>query len=210
MTYTNSCCFRTLAGIAGRIVYGIFDITILDKINDFFHCHHCTVILRFLCGCAKMWQCDYVINSGNLCIWEICYILSNLSACKCLDHIIIIYKNISCKVQDLHAILHHGKCILIDHAFRRIKRRYMYSNVITLFINIFYILDVFYMAGKSPCCIDRHIWIITIYFHAKTETDVRYLGADCTKTDDAELLTHDLAAGIVFFLLLNCLCDILV
>ena len=168
MTYTNSCCFRTLAGIAGRIVYGIFDITILDKINDFFHCHHCTVILRFLCGCAKMWQCDYVINSGNLCIWEICYVLSNLSACKCLDHIIIIYKNISCKVQDLHAILHHGKCILIDHALRRIKRRYMYSNVITLFINIFYILDVFYMAGKSPCCIDRHIVLVIstviIYF----------------------------------------------
>ena len=79
----------------------------------------------------------------------------------------------------------------------------MNGDIIALAVDFIQALAVLDGSGQVPCCINRKIWVITIYFHSKTACCIGNHGSDCSKTDDTKLFTTDLAACELFFLLLG-------
>ena len=86
----------------------------------------------------------------------------------------------------------------------------MDSDVIAGAVDIFHVLDVMNVAGQVPCCIDRNVWIVSVYFHTKMGGCICHKLADGTKADDTEFLSADLTAGKFLFLFFCCLCDVAV
>ena len=84
--------------IAGREIHGIADVSIFQIIRQLFNSHHCTVILRLLCGCSQMRRQDHTIHIGCFGIGEVAYIAGHLTGCQRLCHIVIIYQCVSGKV----------------------------------------------------------------------------------------------------------------
>ena len=84
----------------------------------------------------------------------------------------------------------------------------MDGDVITLGINLIQALDMFDGAGKIPCSINRNVWVISVYFHSKCRSSVCHHCSDGTKTDDTQLLAHDLASCKLLLLLLSKFIDV--
>ena len=84
----------------------------------------------------------------------------------------------------------------------------MNGDVIALAVDLVQALAVFDGSRKVPCCIDGKIWVITIHFHSKTACCVCNHGSNGTKTDDTQLLAHDLASCKLFFLFLSKFIDV--
>ena len=85
----------------------------------------------------------------------------------------------------------------------------MNGDVIALAVDLIQALAVLDGSGQVPCRINRKIWVIAIYFHAKTACCVCHHGSNGSKTDDTKLFAADLASCELFFLLLGKLADVL-
>ena len=74
-------------------------------------------------------------------------------------------------------------------------------------IKIGYMLDI---PAKAPCSIYGNIRVISVYFHSHMLSSISYSDTDCTKSDNTQLLAHDLSSGEILLLLLRCLGNILI
>ena len=54
-------------------------------------------------------------------------------------------------------------------------------------------------SGKSPCRIYRHIWIVSIYIHAKMCCSICHKHTDCSKTDNSKFLSLQFLSSKCFF-----------
>ena len=160
------------------------DISILQEIPDLCYRHLCTVIFRFFCGSSKMRDHDCSVYTFDLLCRKICDITMYFSRFKCLNDILLIYKDISCKVQDHDAIFHQTHGFFIDHALCIFQCRNMNRDIITLFINLIGSLRMMDISWKSPCCVDGDIWVVAVNFHSQMGSCVCNLSTDGAKSDD--------------------------
>jgi hypothetical protein len=79
MENCNSSGLTAYAHIAGRIIYAVANIAVLQIIHQFFHSHLRTVILGFLGACAQMRDHDTAGLSCCRRIREIRYITGYLA-----------------------------------------------------------------------------------------------------------------------------------
>ena len=131
---TSNCYAGT--HITVREVYGIFDITILKEITNLLHSHNCTVLLRFLCGCSKMRSYQNALMTCNCMVGKVCYILFHLAAVQRLNQRILVNQKVTGKVQKYNTVFHLIKSLFVDHLLCGIQKRYMYSDIIALAVNL--------------------------------------------------------------------------
>ena len=165
------------------------DITVFQIIHHFFHCHLCTVVFRFFRRCSEMWNYNRPFYTCNLRCREICNIMLYFTGNKCIYHCFGIHQHISCKVQNDHTFLHKAQGIFSDHSLCAVKCRHVNGNVITVFIDFIYICCMVDTSGKSPCRINRHIWIVSIYIHAQMCCGIRHKHTDCSQADNSKFLS---------------------
>ena len=156
-----------------------------------------------------MWGYQNALASCNCLVGKVCYIFFNLTTLNSLDQCLLINKKISCKIQKNHAIFHFLESFFVDHLLCAVKKGHMNGDVIALAVDLIQALAVLDGSGQVPCCINRKIWVIAIYFHAKTACCVCHHGSDGSKTDDTKLFAADLASCELFFLLLGKLANVL-
>ena len=80
MENSNSPSLAAYAHVAGRIIYAVADIAVLQIIHHLFHSHLRTVILGFLGACTQMRDHDTAGLSCCRRIREIRYITGYLAA----------------------------------------------------------------------------------------------------------------------------------
>ena len=151
---------------------------------------------------------DHALGTGYLRICKIRDITFNLSALQPLKNGILVGKKISRIVQDDHAVFHHGDRLFVKHSSGAVKQRNVDRNVITLPVNILHILDMADCPGQIPRGVHGDVGVIPVNFHSKRDRRVCYQLADGAKTDDPQLLSADLTAGKLFFLLFRQLLDL--
>ena len=153
---------------------------------------------------------DCSVYTFDLLCCEICDITMYFSRFKCLNDILLIYKDISCKVQDHNAIFHQTHGIFIDHTLCIFQCRNMNCDIITLFINLISSLRMMNISRQSPCRIYRNIRIISVNFHSEMRCRIRYKDSDCSKSDHSKLFAFQFCTRKCFFLFLGSLRNIAV
>ena len=167
MQQCNTVYRRAHTHITVRIVDRVLDIAVVKIIHHLFHRHNGAVILRLFRGSAQMRDHDGMLHSRCLYVREVGYVAFNLSLLQGLGHIIIIYKQISCEVQDYHTLLHIRHRRLVDHLSRSVKKRNVERYVIALFIDCVGRHDVLHISGKHPGSIDGNKRIVSVNLHSK-------------------------------------------
>ena len=147
--------------------------------------------------------------SGYGRIRKVSYILFDFSGFQRLDQSILIHQKVTGKVQKDHALFHLVEGVLVDHLLCVIHQRNMNGDVITLGVDLVQSLAVVDGTGQIPGSVDGKVRIITIYVHSQRRSRIGNHGTDRAKTDDAQLLSGDLAAGELFLLFFGKLVNIL-
>ena len=83
-----------------------------------------------------------MLHSCDLRCRKVSYIASDFSTNKCIHNVFTVHQYISCKVQDHNALFHQTDGILIDHTLCIFQCRYMDCDIITLLVDLIYILSV--------------------------------------------------------------------
>ena len=208
MQYRHTAGRMALAHVAGRIIHGVFNISIFNIVRQFLHSHHRAVVLGLLCGSAQVRQKNHVVHVSHLGIGEVAHIAVHLSGLQGRSHIVVIYQGIPGKIQNHNAILHHVQLLFIDHSLCAVRERHMDGDIIALLENHIRVGDVLYVPGKPPGRIHRDEGIIAVDLHPQMGGRIGHLRADGAQADDAQLFAADFPARKSLLALLRIFGDI--
>ena len=203
----SSNCYAASHVTVGE-VHGIFDISVFQEISQFFYRHHRAVLLGFLRGSAQVGRNKDSLAACHDGIGEVCYVFLYLAAFQRVDQRFLVYQKISGEVKKNHTVLHFRESVSVDHLPGAVQQRNMDRNIIALAVDLIQGFAVFDRSGKIPCGVDGEIGIVSVNFHSQMGSGIGYKRADCSQSDDTQLLAADLAAGELFFLFLRQLVDV--
>ena len=111
-----------------------------------------------------------------------------------LSFLAVSYTHLPGKVEDAHALLHHGDGFGIDHPFCVLVLWHMDGDIVALLKDLFKGGGMDDVSGKAPGRIYRNIWVIPQHLHIQVGGGVCHTDAYGAQTDDAQFFTGDLRA----------------
>ena len=72
----------------------------------------------------------------NCMVGKVCYILFHLATVQRLNQRILVNQKVTGKVQKYNTVFHLIKSLFVDHLLCGIQKRYMYSDIIALAVNL--------------------------------------------------------------------------
>ncbi len=150
------------------------------------------------------------VLSGSGTVGEIGHVLADLSLLDSVQNRILVYKQVTGKIEENHPVLHLVDCFLVDHTLCGIHQRHMNRDQITLFINFLHVQNMLHVTAQIPCRIHGYIRVVTVYFHAQMLRHIGHSDTDRTQSDDTQLLTLDFGTCKILLRLLRVLSYILV